>query len=561
MTKRAWLMSGIAAVQCFNSCLAQTVPDAGRLEDRSRPAPPAQPAPKVIINPAAQPGQPALTEGTLMVNGFRFSGDLEGIAPATLQSLVAGEGGKVYALSELHSVADKVEHYLQTELGLVVAKAWVPLQDVQDGVVEIRVLQGTVEQLKIAQPAGQAAVPDAALTTARNLLPPGSALSRARLEEAVYRMSDYLGTPVRAVLIPAPALGHYDLQFEPDPSGKVSGSISVDNTGNRYTSQWHETLNLKVANLTGHADQLTLTSQLLTPNQRTLRVHYDAPLPQDYRIGATLQGSRYKLCCAFAPLDAHGHTELAALDLQHAWRRSRTFNLYGSAELLYRRLSNYQLGRLTSEHSVSELTLGLKSDWASGEAFNYGWFNLTGGHVSLDGDGADALTDQLGPDLRGGFGKANFGYTRSQPLTSNSNLVVNLSGQLASKNLDSSETFLLGGMGAVRAYPNGETAGDQSLVAQIEYHHQLGSGLRGFAFYDHGWITVRKQPWAGFVGDNNFALKGIGLGLTWNMPSRIELSLIGARKLGSNPLADPLGNDSDGRSSRYRFWGFATYRF
>ncbi|CAN7501161.1 hypothetical protein LJR289_003416 [Pseudoduganella sp. LjRoot289] len=562
MMNRAWLIGGIAAVHCLTT-LAQTVPDAGRLEDRNRPAPPPpQPAPKVVVPPAAQAGKAALTEGSLQVNSFRFSGDLDGIAPATLQSLVAGEGGRVMALSELHKVADKVERHLQTELGLVVAKAWVPLQDVQDGVVEIRILQGTVEQLKLSSAPGQMAVPSGALASARMLLPPGAAINRGKLEEAVYRMSDYVGTPVRAVLLPAATLGRYDIQFELDAEGKISGSFSVDNTGNRYTSQWKDTLNLKVANVSGHADQLQLTGQLLTDKQRSLRVHYQYPLPGDYRLGATAQASRYELGGAFAPLDAHGRTTMFGLDLQRALQRSRTYNLYGSGELLRRKLTNHQLGSLTSEHTVTELNVGMRADWASGEAFNYGWLTITAGDVKLDGAALDAVTDHLGPDLRGGFGKLGFGYTRSQPLDKASSLVANLSGQLASKNLDSSETFLLGGLGAVRAYPSGESAGDQSLVAQIEYHRQFGQGVRGFAFYDMGWIKVRKNPWAGYLGDNDFMLKGLGLGVVWVPASRIELSLIAARKLGHNPVADPLtGHDSDGRSSRFRVWAFASYRF
>jgi hypothetical protein len=64
------------------------------------------------------------------------------------------------------------------------------------------------------------------------------------------------------------------------------------------------------------------------------------------------------------------------------------------------------------------------------------------------------------------------------------------------------------------------------------------------------------------VGDNSFTLKGAGLGLAWQPATRVELSLIAARKLGRNPVAEPLtGKDSDGRSSRFRVWAFAIFRF
>jgi hemolysin activation/secretion protein len=317
-----------------------------------------------------------------------------------------------------------------------------------------------------------------------------------------------------------------------------------------------------VANLSGHADQLAVYAQLLTPNQRSLHLNYQLPVGRNWRLGATAQGSRYHLCCVFAPLDARGSTRMAAVNASRAVQRSRARNLTLNAELMQRRLTNRQLGMTTSEHKVSELSFGPRADWIDGEVLSAGWLNLSVGYTEVGAAGADALTDAASARLHGRFGKIGFGYSRTQPLGESGDVVFKLSGQGASKNLDSSETFLLGGMGAVRAYPAGETAGDQSAIAQFEYHRRLREGLRAFAFYDHGWIELHRNPWPGFSGRNQVQLKGAGAGAVWNPWPRVELSLIGAVKVGRNPLADPVtGNDSDGRSRRYRIWSFATVRF
>jgi hemolysin activation/secretion protein len=394
------------------------------------------------------------------------------------------------------------------------------------------------------------------------VLPTGAPIERERVEEAVYRVSDYLGLPARAVLVPAARLGEYDVVFEIEQGQRVAASAGVDNTGNRYTSEWHDALSLRVANLSGRADQLAVYAQLLTPNQRNLHLNYQLPVGRDWRLGATAQASRYHLCCVFAPLDASGSTRMFAVNATRAVRRARAHNLYLSAELLQRRLSNRQLGVTTSEHKVSELTLGSRADWNNDEVLSAGWLNLSLGYTEVGAAGIDALLDAASARLHGRFAKLAFGYSRTQPLGKDGDLVLKLSGQGASKNLDSSETFLLGGLGAVRAYPAGETAGDQSAIAQLEYHRRLRDGLRAFAFYDHGWIELHRNPWAGFTGRNQVRLKGAGAGLVWNPGPRVELSLIGAAKVGRNPLADPVtGNDSDGRSRRYRLWSFATVRF
>lgn len=545
---------------------AQTVPpEAGTLRP---PASATSPAPRPALAPAPvlppRPGMPRgdITEGSLEVRAFRFSGDLTGLPVEEMERLLAGDTGKVVTLKELHAVAAKIEHYLLTSQGRLVAKAWVPLQDVQEGVVEIRVLQGTVADLRTDTEFAPGAAREGALAAARSILGPDAPVMRAPLEEAVYRVSDYLGMPARAVLVPAAKLGEYDVVFEIEQGQRVSASIGIDNTGNRYTSEWHDALTLRVANLSGRADQLAVYAQLLTPRQRNLHLNYQLPVGRDWRVGATLQASRYRLCCVFEPLDARGNTRMAAVNASRALQRSRARNVYLNAELLQRRLENEQLGVLTSKHKVSELTLGVRSDWTSGEVLSTGWINLSLGHVDVDAAGADAVTDPISARLHGRFGKLGFGYSRTQPLGKDGDLVLKLSGQAASKNLDSSETFLLGGMGAVRAYPAGETAGDQSAIAQFEYHRRLRDGLRAFAFYDHGWIELHRNPWPGFTGRNTVQLKGIGAGVVWNPVPRVELSLIGAAKVGRNPLADPAtGNDSDGRSRRFRLWSFATIRF
>ena len=546
------------------ACLAQTPqPQAGTLQPRPPPpAPGPAGAPPAVVAPAPAPAAVDIAEGSLEVRSYRFTGDLTGLPEAQMQAMLAGDSGKIMTLKELHGVAAKIERFLLTERRRIVAKAWVPLQDVQHGVVEIRVLQGAVGQLRLDPAFLEGAARDGALASARGVLPPGAPIERERVEEAVYRVADFLGMPARAVLVPAARLGEYDVVFEIEQGQRVAASASVDNTGNRYTSEWHDALSLRVANLSGRADQLAVYAQLLTPNQRSLHLNYQLPVGRDWRLGATAQASRYHLCCVFAPLDARGSTRMAAVNVSRAVRRARAHNLYLSAELLQRRLSNRQLGVSTSEHKVSELILGSRADWTDGEVLSAGWLNLGLGYTEVGAAGIDALTDAASARLHGRFAKLAFGYSRTQPLGKDGDLVVKLSGQAASKNLDSSETFLLGGLGAVRAYPAGETAGDQSAIAQLEYHRRLRDGLRAFAFYDHGWIELHRNPWAGFTGRNQVQLKGAGAGVVWNPGPRVELSLIGAAKVGRNPLADPAtGNDSDGRSRRYRLWSFATVRF
>jgi len=219
-------------------------------------------------------------------------------------------------------------------------------------------------------------------------------------------------------------------------------------------------------------------------------------------------------------------------------------------------LSDYDAEVLVAQFS------GVDRDFSKASGLlNYS-FQVSHGQVRLQDGSSYQATDMTGNRTEGTFNKARVNLHYLAPWDSKTDWFINFSGQVGNKNLDSSETFLLGGLGAVRAYPAGETAGDQSVVGQIEYHRRLREGLRAFAFYDHGWIEQHRNVWPGFTGQNQVRLKGLGAGIVWNPAPRFELSLISAAKVGRNPLADPVtGNDSDGRSRRLRLWSFATVRF
>ena len=96
-----------------------------------------------------------------------------------------------------------------------------------------------------------------------------------------------------------------------------------------------------------------------------------------------------------------------------------------------------------------------------------------------------------------------------------------MNGQQASKNLDSSEKFVLGGINGVRAYPQGEASGDEGYKATLELRYNLMANLQGAVFYDMGEIAVNKAPFA-VAASNNRSLSGAGIGLQGSV-GRVQL--------------------------------------
>ncbi|MCX7178390.1 MAG: BamA/TamA family outer membrane protein [Proteobacteria bacterium] len=130
-----------------------------------------------------------------------------------------------------------------------------------------------------------------------------------------------------------------------------------------------------------------------------------------------------------------------------------------------------------------------------------------------------------------------------------------LTGQLASKNLDSSEKFYLGGSSGVRAYPASEGGGAEGHLLTLELRWRLPEGITLTAFHDNGRVTVnRHNDYIGAATPNVISLRGSGLALAWQTSSGLNLKLTWARRQGSNPNPTASGNDQDGSLKDNRLW-------
>jgi hemolysin activation/secretion protein len=125
-----------------------------------------------------------------------------------------------------------------------------------------------------------------------------------------------------------------------------------------------------------------------------------------------------------------------------------------------------------------------------------------------------------------------------QRITDAVSLSAAINGQFASKNLDVSEKMELGGMHAVRAYPEGEAYADQGHVLSLEARvllpqlaAQQAGQLQLVGFVDTGRVSRERDPW--LAGPNSRTLSGAGLGLVWADDNDFMVRAYYARKLGS----------------------------
>lgn len=161
-------------------------------------------------------------------------------------------------------------------------------------------------------------------------------------------------------------------------------------------------------------------------------------------------------------------------------------------------------------------------------------------------DSADAVNNDSSAHTTGHYYKTNLNLYRIQRVNHRLNLHLSFAGQLASKNLDSSEKLPLGGPSAVRAYPVNEASGDAGYVATGELRWNLPAPrMQLTAFVDGGHVQINKNPWT--KDANSRTLSDAGLGFIFSRPGNYALRLDYAWKLSSSDTV------SD-RDRAGRFW-------
>lgn len=544
--------------------LAQVQPDAGRIQQELERGQMPGPAPRSPAAPVVEePLRPALTAPAAVrfpVNSFRITRGTA-FTEAELLPLLKDFIGKDLSLADLQRAADLITLYYR-ERGYFVARAYVPAQDIKDGIVEISVLEGKLDRISI-KPTGETRLRDSVVEARlRAALAADGLIREADLERGLLLLNDIPGVDVRSVLSPGAVLGTSMVTAELSEGPLVSGSIDVDNYGNKFSGRYRLGGTLSLNDPSGYGDLLSLRATASSGTSYG-RLVYQIPLGDSgLRLGGAYAETRYTLCCEFAPLRARGDAQTATLNLLYPFLRGRDFSLYGTAAYDTRRYFNSTIVGTTSDRKADVVTLGVNGDsrdFLGGGGLSAFGFAVSSGQLNLDGWDADRAADAATARTHGGYIKAAYSLTRLQRLGEATSLYAGLGGQLASKNLDSSEKFILGGPLGVRAYPVGEASGDEGLLLNLELRYDIDPALQLAAFVDHGEVRLHKTAWAGWQGantriGNRYGLSGYGIGLNWNQPGNFLVRAAVAHRIGDNPGRDANGNDSDNTKNRTQWW-------
>jgi hemolysin activation/secretion protein len=538
----------LALLASVPGAYAQQPPTGGAL---SVPQPPPAPRaePQIRIEQRAAPAPADAPQARITVRTLRITG-AQVFPEAELLALTGFTPGSELSLADLQAMAARItDHYRGN--GYFVAQAYLPAQDIADQSVTIAVSEG---RLGAVQLRNQTNLSDRVALNALGSLDRGDLIAVRPLESGLLLLSDIPGVNVSSTLVPGATVGTSDLVVDLTPGRRVTGSVDLDNGGNRYTGAWRLGATVNVNNPLGLGDVASLRLLSSGPGLNYARASYQLQVGRG-TAGIAYSYLDYELRKEFASLGAHGTAQIASVYGRYPVLRSRNDNLYLQLAFDAKTFEDHVDAVPSSVDRKSGVLMasvfGDHRDSFGGGGFSSYFLTWSTGDLDIQTPVARAL-DASTARTNGHFDKLSFHAMRVQRLGGPFSLYAGIGGQLASKNLDVSEKMSLGGMNGVRAYPEGEAYADEGYLLTLEGRVDLPplpqaipGAVQLVAFVDTGTVTINKNPWA--PGDNRRTLSGAGVGVNWAQTDNFLMRAFYARKLGSeDALSAP---DKSGR-----FW-------
>lgn len=514
------------------------LPNAGQIIRDIESERPSLPAPVELKpqKPKAQdaPASEAAEQGPrIKVNGFRVSGNRL-FDSQRLLALLDDLKGRELDLAGLNGAAERIGEFYQ-EQGYVLARAYLPRQEIEDGLVRIEVVEGRYGQIELQN---HSRTRDRVLRQPLTRLESGAAVQGQELERSLQMLSDIPGVQAKGTLRPGTEGGTTDLLVEAQSAPLVNGSVDANNYGDHSTGEYRLGGNINVNSPLRLGDQLNLRLQSGDWRQRYYRVAYQLPVgPWSTRVGVASSEAYYDVNRGteyLKKLGIHGRAGTQSLFVSQPLLRGRTFSLSAQVQYESKQLrDDMDLYSLRGKKDIGLWSAGISGN-RQDRLFGGGQsgFSLTYGHGRLSiGDPYWHSVDRSTTKKAGSFDKVNLNAMRLQRLTDRFQLFTQLNAQWASGNLDSAEKFSLGGPYGVRAYPASSTTGngDEGWQASAELRYSLAPGWQLNTFVDEGAVKFNKRPWTRESNANH--MSGAGAGATW-FGSNHQVSLTAAWPLG-----------------------------
>lgn len=456
LLRLSWLMA--IGLLLTAEALAETPPTPGAILESMPALQPALPhtLPQVLL-----PDQSAAPEHDhngkrFQVHSFHFVGATV-FPPMELKRVVDRFVDLELNLYDLNQAADAVTEFYHDH-GYTLARANIPAQRVDDGVVTLLVIEGRVGTVLFS---GNKSYSLNFLKQRVGDLTSGSLIETRNLERTLLLLNDLPGLDARATLSPGAEFGSTDVLIKTDER-RLGGSLTADNTGRVETGQLRLNMTNELNNPFGIGDQLKLqltgTEKLLS---KSGSIGYSIPLgSKGLRLAAGYSDLKYDLAGTFSALGIHGSARTADLALSWPLTRSRSSNEMLTMTARQTRLIQNIFGVESSSVLVPMLDLSYQANWIGKDASVTNLMTKVSSNLKNNFDGNSQIAVRYRIDVDGNY---------LLPLDRNWDLYLRGATTFSPDRLPDSEKYSIGGVGSVRAFRTSELRGDSGWQSSMEF--------------------------------------------------------------------------------------------
>lgn len=410
-------------------------------------------------------------------------------------------------LGQIETVADRITQFYR-ERGFILAKAYIPQQEVRDGIVTLTLLLGTLGEVEVLDSGLYREETLAAVFD--NML--GEPVTNAVVEENLYLINDFPGVATTGFFQPGSQVGDTKLNINVESENTYDANIRLDNHGSEQTGENRLYAELFWQNPLSNADQLQVAAlYAFNPDNTTYyQLRYSTRLfSPRFNIGFGESNNEFVLGPGNSEtinnLGIFGETIQSDITATYSFKRSRATSY--STDLIYDNIeSQTRLGAVggaddtSLDDIVSNLTLKFRFDVLDEEdkILHQGDIGLTSGQFDK---GADPGQDENYDILE--FNYSLLTFWKIPYFESNSRIIYRYSMQYASSGLSSINQFALAGPSRVRGYETNQYSADNAVYTAVDWvfdspqifdvsigDSNLRKMLKPFLFLDLAWGEV-----------------------------------------------------------------------
>ena len=497
-------------------------------------------APQVQVEEKAAPLVP---EGvSFVLKDIKITGTTL-FKPEDFRSAYASYIGKTVTYKDLNDIADKIKSKYK-EKGYLTTSAYMPEQEIKEGIVEIRVIEGKLGKVKIeGNKFSSASFLEKYIHTKKNEI-----INVIKLERDILRLNQSSDLTVKATLAQGEAPETSDLILSVTEKTPYHAAASFDNQGTRLTGKYRESGILWTSNLTGNLDSLFINTiysggSIGESDSYSLPIDtYGTKFGMDYTYFRTALGREFKSYKIIGETNIYSPHITVELALQE------DFQAYANFGIDMKSTIKKVLDVKVSDDQMRDPYFGFdftKTDDSGQTSFSpkfvFGTANFLGSSTRGNPMAGRANSD-------GEFFIYQQSLNRLQRMIFDSYLSIRSQAQVASRTLPSSEQLQLGGFNSIRGYPEGDYLCDNGAYANFDWvmpmyifpkdlklpgadtplRHQIEPVL----FADIGGGGLQRTH----TGElNRKFLAGLGGGVKLHFNNKISISLEWAKDVGDKP--------------------------